>query len=32
MITELNIYASLFLAAVTLGFAIRLGVALYKAN
>lgn len=32
MITELNIYASLLLAACTLGFAIRLGVALYKAN
>jgi hypothetical protein len=32
MITELNIYASLLLAAFTLGFAIRLGVALYKAS
>lgn len=32
MITELNLYTSLVLAAVTFGFAIRLGIALYKSN
>jgi len=32
MITELNLYLSLVLSVITLGFAIRLGVALYKSN
>jgi hypothetical protein len=32
MITELNLYTSLFLSLVILGFAIRLGIALYKSN
>jgi hypothetical protein len=32
MITELNIYVSLILAALLLAFAVRLGVALYQSN
>jgi hypothetical protein len=32
MITELNIYVSLILAALLLAFSVRLGVALYQSN
>jgi len=32
MITELNIYITLFLAFVLLTFAIRLGISLYQSN
>ena len=32
MVTELNIYVSLILAALLLAFSVRLGISLYQAN